>query len=114
MNFQRSLSALAMVVAFRCPSFLALSEPVWQVASLLQTRPASERAVARSLADSLEKAVSQAPTLKLHTLVGLIFRHNDPSLRLFETVGFARWGVLPRIARRDVSRSATVLYLTTV
>jgi phosphinothricin acetyltransferase len=34
-------------------------------------------------------------------MVGLIFVHNEPSLRLFEQFGFERWGLLPRIARLD-------------
>ena len=47
------------------------------------------------------KAIAQAPPLGLHTLVGLIFGHNEPSLRLFETMRFERWGMLPQIAQVD-------------
>ena len=49
----------------------------------------------------LEKAIAQAPRLDLTALVGDIFGHNEPSLRLFERLGFERWGFLPRIARVD-------------
>ena len=56
------------------------------------------RGVGRTL---LEKAMAQAPGLELHALVGCIFGHNEPSLRLFERLGFERWGFLPRIARVD-------------
>ena len=49
----------------------------------------------------LEKAIAIAPSLKLSALVGCIFGHNEPSLRLFERAGFDRWGSLPRIARVD-------------
>ena len=34
-------------------------------------------------------------------MVGLIFAHNESSLRLFERLGFERWGLFPRIARLD-------------
>lgn len=49
----------------------------------------------------LLQAISQAPSLKLDTLLGFIFAHNEPSLRLFEKSGFARWGVLPHVASLD-------------
>jgi phosphinothricin acetyltransferase len=34
-------------------------------------------------------------------LLGYIFGHNGPSLRLFESQGFERWGNLPRVAVLD-------------
>ncbi|MSP37632.1 MAG: N-acetyltransferase family protein [Deltaproteobacteria bacterium] len=49
----------------------------------------------------LTEAIARAPRLTLKTLVGFIFAHNEPSLRLFETFGFQRWGVLPRVAELD-------------
>ena len=49
----------------------------------------------------LERALAHAPALGLHTLLGYIFAHNEPSLRLFEALGFARWAHLPRVARLD-------------
>lgn len=49
----------------------------------------------------LREALARAPQLGLHTLLGYIFGHNEPSLRLFETHGFARWGNFPRIAILD-------------
>jgi phosphinothricin acetyltransferase len=49
----------------------------------------------------VEKAIAHAPGLGLTALVGCIFGHNEPSLRLFERLGFERWGFLPRIARVD-------------
>jgi len=54
--------------------------------------------VARRL---LEEAIARAPSLGITALVGLIFGHNEPSLRLFDRLGFERWGLLPRIARLD-------------
>lgn len=49
----------------------------------------------------LERAIAQAPTYGVRTLLGFIFGHNDPSLRLFERHGFVRWGTLPRVAALD-------------
>ncbi|MEX2043799.1 MAG: N-acetyltransferase family protein [Opitutus sp.] len=49
----------------------------------------------------LAAAVVRAPALGLHTLLGYIFGHNEPSLRLFEAQGFARWAHLPRVAVLD-------------
>src|SRR5438067_1019178 len=43
------------------------------------------RGVARSL---LEEAISRSPSLGVTAVVGLIFAHNEPSLRLFEQFGF--------------------------
>jgi L-amino acid N-acyltransferase YncA len=39
------------------------------------------------------------PQLKVHSLVGLIFADNEPSVALFRTAGFERWGFLPAVAR---------------
>ncbi len=54
--------------------------------------------VARRL---LEQAIARGPSLEITAMVGLIFAHNEPSLKLFERLGFERWGLLPRIARLD-------------
>lgn len=49
----------------------------------------------------LQGAIGRAPTLGLHTLLGYIFGHNAPSLRLFAAEGFERWAHLPRVAVLD-------------
>jgi L-amino acid N-acyltransferase YncA len=46
-------------------------------------------------------AINQAPGLGLHTLLGYIFGHNEPSLRLFAAHDFSRWAHLPRVAVLD-------------
>jgi L-amino acid N-acyltransferase YncA len=56
------------------------------------------RGLARQL---LEQAITRGPSLGISTMVGLIFAHNEPSLRLFERLGFVRWGLLPQVARVD-------------
>jgi L-amino acid N-acyltransferase YncA len=65
------------------------------------------RGVARTL---LEEAIARAPQLEITAMVGLIFAHNEPSLRLFEQLGFARWGLLPQVALLDgVQRDLTIM-----
>jgi L-amino acid N-acyltransferase YncA len=49
----------------------------------------------------LEAAIARAPGLGIHTLLGFIFGHNEPSLSLFEAYDFARWAHLPRVAVLD-------------
>jgi L-amino acid N-acyltransferase YncA len=49
----------------------------------------------------LQAAIDTAPELDLAVLVGLIFGHNEPSLRLFAAHGFERWAHLPRVAELD-------------
>jgi L-amino acid N-acyltransferase YncA len=62
--------------------------------------------VARRL---LEEAIARAPSLGIDAIVGLIFGHNEPSLRLFERFGFERWGLLPRIAQLDGNKRDLVI-----
>lgn len=51
----------------------------------------------------LRQAIDAAPALGVTILLGFIFGHNAPSLALFESHGFARWGRLPGVARLDDS-----------
>ena len=58
----------------------------------------------------LTQAIAHAPSIGLNTLLGFIFGHNEPSLRLFEKFGFARWGELPKVANLDgVERDLVIL-----
>lgn len=56
------------------------------------------RGIARKL---LKAAIARAPALGINAMVGLIFAHNEASLKLFTRLGFKRWGLLPRVARLD-------------
>jgi L-amino acid N-acyltransferase YncA len=49
----------------------------------------------------LLRAIEHAPQIGVATLLGFIFGHNEPSLRLFEKFGFVRWGHLPKVATLD-------------
>jgi L-amino acid N-acyltransferase YncA len=58
----------------------------------------------------LRGAVERGPRLGLATLLAFVFGHNEPSVRLFEGEGFARWGHLPRVARLDgIERDLLIL-----
>jgi len=49
----------------------------------------------------IEKAIAESPRLGLQTLLGFVFAHNEPSLKLLQKYGFEAWGHLPRIANLD-------------
>ena len=57
----------------------------------------------------LQEAIGRASQLEIHSLVGLIFGHNEPSVALFRAAGFERWGLLPDVARVDqIPRDLTI------
>ena len=63
------------------------------------------RGVARRL---LEEAILGCPNLGVRNLIGLVYTHNEPSVRLFAEMGFQRWGTMPRVtelagSERDVA-----------
>lgn len=47
----------------------------------------------------LARALEYAPSLGVDTVLGFVFAHNAPSLKLFHGFGFSDWGRLPRVAR---------------
>lgn len=58
----------------------------------------------------LERAIAHAPTCEIRTLLGFVFGHNEPSLRLFAQHGFERWGHFPRVAVLDgIERDLVIL-----
>ena len=70
----------------------------------------SERFRSRGVGNALlAKAIARSPDLNLSALVGYIFEVNKPSLRLFERTGFARWGLLPRVALVDGNERSVVI-----
>jgi phosphinothricin acetyltransferase len=65
------------------------------------------RGVGRTL---LGESIARAASLQIGAMIGLIFAHNEPSLRLFEQLGFEKWGLLPRVAQLDdVERDLTIM-----
>jgi phosphinothricin acetyltransferase len=58
----------------------------------------------------LQAALERAPALGIDTVLGFIFGHNEPSLRLFRGFEFQTWGTLPRVAVLDgVERDLVIL-----
>ncbi|HJW56177.1 MAG TPA: GNAT family N-acetyltransferase [Burkholderiaceae bacterium] len=58
----------------------------------------------------LTQAIAFAPEIQVHTLLGFIFGHNEPSLRLFEAFDFERWATMPRVANLDgIERDLIIL-----
>jgi L-amino acid N-acyltransferase YncA len=58
----------------------------------------------------LERAIARAPSLGITALVGLIFGHNEPSLKLFQRLGFEHWAFFPRVAQLDgIERDLVVM-----
>jgi phosphinothricin acetyltransferase len=58
----------------------------------------------------LEYSINAAPGFGIKTLLGFIFAHNEPSLKLFRHFGFEDWATLPDVAILDgVERSLKIL-----
>jgi len=57
----------------------------------------------------LQYSIDNAKTFGIKTLLGYIFAHNEPSLKLFMQLGFEEWAMLPNIAMLDgVERSLKI------
>jgi L-amino acid N-acyltransferase YncA len=72
-----------------------------------------ERARGKGLGRKLLRAaLDTAPTLDVDTVLGFVFGHNEPSMKLFAGFGFETWGTLPRVAVLDgVERDLVILGL---
>ncbi|AMP00445.1 putative phosphinothricin acetyltransferase YwnH [Collimonas arenae] len=58
----------------------------------------------------LGQAIDHAPAIGVHTLLGFVFGHNQPSLKLFDAFGFERWANMPRVATLDgIERDLVIL-----
>lgn len=58
----------------------------------------------------LQYSMDKSEQLGIHTLLGYVFAHNEPSLKLFRHAGFEDWGHFPRIAILDgIERSLIIL-----
>ncbi|WLD57155.1 GNAT family N-acetyltransferase [Salinispirillum sp. LH 10-3-1] len=68
---------------------------------------AQGRGIARTLVQHL---LDRAPDLGVHTVLGFVFSHNQPSLNLLGGLGFTPWGELPEVAILDgTSRGLTIV-----
>jgi len=60
----------------------------------------------------LAHVIQSSPNLGISTILGFIFGHNQPSLKLFEGLGFEQWGFLPKVAELDqLERDLAILGL---
>jgi phosphinothricin acetyltransferase len=58
----------------------------------------------------LETMLVKAPSYGVNNLLGFIFAHNEPSLRLFSKAGFEQWGYLKEVAiLDDIPRSVVIM-----
>jgi L-amino acid N-acyltransferase YncA len=58
----------------------------------------------------LQYSIDRAKYFGIKTLLGFIFAHNEPSLKLFKQLGFEEWANLPNIAVLDgIERSLKIL-----
>lgn len=58
----------------------------------------------------LEKSIEASPSMHIENLLGFIFAHNEPSLRLFQKYGFEKWGYLPEVAQLEgIKRDLVIL-----
>ncbi|MBD8027453.1 GNAT family N-acetyltransferase [Ureibacillus sp. 179-F W5.1 NHS] len=58
----------------------------------------------------LTKVIESAPNYGVETILGFIFGHNEPSLRLFTSFGFEKWALLPEVATLDgIKRDLIIL-----
>lgn len=60
--------------------------------------------------DILQYILSQSSSFGIKTLLGYIFAHNEPSLKLFKNFGFEQWALFPNVAVLDgVERSLIIV-----
>ena len=52
----------------------------------------------------LQHCIAACKELKIHSLLGFIFSHNEASMNLFKNAGFAEWGFLKDIAIMDENK----------
>jgi L-amino acid N-acyltransferase YncA len=49
----------------------------------------------------LDEALERAPSHGINTVIGLVFSHNAPSIKVAKALGFEEWGCLPDICEMD-------------
>lgn len=57
----------------------------------------------------LQEAIERAPAYGVDTLLGFVFGHNAPSMKLFQHFGFAEWANLPQVAVLDGVRRDLII-----
>jgi L-amino acid N-acyltransferase YncA len=54
-------------------------------------------------------AIDGAAGCSIKSIIAIVFAHNEASLSLLESVGFERWGYLPRVTRMPEGRRDVVI-----
>lgn len=86
------------------PAYLGTAEISIYIAEAFRSRGLGSILVAH--------AIRKCPELGIHTLLGFVFGHNEPSLALLRKFGFETWGLLPRVANMDgVERDLAIVGL---
>lgn len=58
----------------------------------------------------LKEIIDRSASFGIKSLLGYIFAHNEPSLKLFESFGFEQWALFPNVAVLDgVERSLIIV-----
>ncbi len=58
----------------------------------------------------LSKVIEECPKFEIDTLLGFIFGHNEPSIKLFSSFDFEKWAHLPEVATLDgIKRDLIIL-----
>ena len=59
---------------------------------------------------ALHYSIDSAKQFGIKTILGFLFAHNEPSLKLFKSSGFEEWATLPNVAVLDgIERSLKIL-----
>jgi L-amino acid N-acyltransferase YncA len=99
---QRVAGWLSFGAFYGRPAYAATAEVSVYVAPDLQRQGIGS--------ELLREALLRAPGLRIETLLGMIFAHNQASLALFTRLGFERWALLPRVAELDgVKRDLVIM-----
>lgn len=62
----------------------------------------------------LQKAINESASRGIKNLLGFIFGHNEPSLKLFYKFNFEKWAHFPKVANMDgIERDLIILGLRT-
>jgi len=96
--YHKSLSLTEALMNYRHQPIYRRLRRLGKRESMLHPDVRQRRGVGKRL---LQEAMAHGPQLGIHSLVGLIFGHNQPSIALFRAAGFERWGLLPGVARVD-------------
>ena len=59
---------------------------------------------------ALNKVIDECPKFEIENLLGFVFAHNKPSIKLFSSFEFEKWGHLPEVAKLDGIKRDLVIF----